>query len=92
MITGWMVDMALLSRTVVSLGRPFEDGELIGKTALPDDLHSRLPPATSTSSPKRGHTTPADQPLQDGAASVLELAGLSTWVGGQVGLIEIDGM
>ncbi|MET9673250.1 hypothetical protein ABZY68_09165 [Streptomyces sp. NPDC006482] len=24
--------MALLSRTVVSLGRPFEDGELIGKT------------------------------------------------------------
>ncbi|MGB8943051.1 MAG: hypothetical protein WCD21_22860 [Streptomyces sp.] len=27
-----MVDMALLSRTVVSLGRPFEDGELIGKT------------------------------------------------------------
>jgi hypothetical protein len=58
MITGWMVDMALLSRTVVSLGRPFEDGELTGKTAPPDDLHPRLPPATSTSTPKRGHTTP----------------------------------
>nr|BFD87072.1 hypothetical protein StreXyl84_64730 [Streptomyces sp. Xyl84] len=27
MITGWMVDMALLSRTVVSPGRPFEGGD-----------------------------------------------------------------
>lgn len=54
----------------MSLGRPFEDGELIGKSALPDDLHPGLPPTTRTSGPKRGHTTPADQPLQDGAASV----------------------
>jgi hypothetical protein len=53
-----MVDMALLSRTVVSLGRPFEDGELIGKTTPPDDLQHRLPPTTSTSTPKRGHATP----------------------------------
>ncbi|MET9520742.1 hypothetical protein, partial [Streptomyces sp. NPDC002994] len=50
--------MALLSRTVVSLGRPSEDGELIGKTALPNDLQHRPPPATSTSSPKRSHATP----------------------------------
>lgn len=49
--------MALLSRTVVSLGRPFEDGELIGKTAPPDDLHPRLPPTTSTSTPNRRHTS-----------------------------------
>src|SRR4051794_8063426 len=69
MITGWMVDMALLSRTVVSLGRRFEGGELIGKTTLPDDLQHRLPPTTSRSTPKRGHATPADQPLQDGGAS-----------------------
>jgi hypothetical protein len=53
-----MVDMALLSRTVVSLGRPFEDGELIGKTTSPDDLQHRLPPTTGTSTPKRGHATP----------------------------------
>ncbi|WP_405682123.1 hypothetical protein [Streptomyces sp. NBC_00057] len=53
-----MVDMALLSRTVVSLGRPFEDGEFIGKTTPPDDLQHRLPPTTSTSTPKRGHATP----------------------------------
>ncbi|MFI9042683.1 hypothetical protein, partial [Streptomyces sp. NPDC053726] len=50
--------MALLSRTVVSLGRPFEDGELIGKTTPPDDLQHRLPPTTSTSTPKPGHATP----------------------------------
>jgi hypothetical protein len=42
-----MVDMALLSRTVVSLGRPFADGEFIGKAALPDDLRLGLPPTTS---------------------------------------------
>ncbi|MGW4200353.1 hypothetical protein [Streptomyces sp. NPDC004726] len=42
----------------MSLGRPFEDGELIGKTTPPDDLHPRLPPTTSTSTPKRGHATP----------------------------------
>ncbi|MEU9065069.1 hypothetical protein AB0D13_41155 [Streptomyces sp. NPDC048430] len=62
--------MALLSRTVVSLGRPFEDGELIAKTTPPDDLHTRLLPTTSTSTPKRGHATPADQRLQDGAATM----------------------
>ncbi|WP_328753816.1 hypothetical protein OHA28_01615 [Streptomyces sp. NBC_00269] len=50
--------MALLSRTVVSLDRPFEDGELIGKTTPPDDLQHRLPPTTSTSTPRRGHATP----------------------------------
>ncbi|OIJ90397.1 hypothetical protein BIV24_17725 [Streptomyces colonosanans] len=50
--------MAPLSRTVVSLDRPFEDGELIGKTTPPDDLQHRLPPTTSTSTPKRGHATP----------------------------------
>jgi hypothetical protein len=53
-----MVDMALLSRTVVSLGRPFEDGELIGRITPPDDLHPRLPLTTSTSTPKQGHATP----------------------------------
>lgn len=31
-----MVDMAPLSRTVVSLDRPFEGGGLIGKLAPPD--------------------------------------------------------
>ncbi|WP_393100954.1 hypothetical protein [Streptomyces sp. LN325] len=53
-----MVDMALLSRTVVSLGRPFEDGELIGETTSPDDRQHRLPPTTSTNTAKRGHATP----------------------------------
>jgi hypothetical protein len=52
-----MVDMALLSRTVVSPGRPLEDGELIGETTPPDDRQHRLPPTISTSTPKRDHAT-----------------------------------
>lgn len=35
----------------MSLDRPFEDGELIGKTVLPDDLRPRLASATGTRSP-----------------------------------------
>ncbi|MFB7954379.1 hypothetical protein [Streptomyces sp. NPDC056045] len=50
--------MALLSRTVVSPGRPFEDGELIGGTTPPDDLQHGLPPTTSPSTLKRGNATP----------------------------------
>ncbi|MFG2478530.1 hypothetical protein [Streptomyces fagopyri] len=50
--------MALLSRTVVSPGRPFDGGELIGRTTPPDDLRHRLPPTTSASTPQRGHATP----------------------------------
>ncbi len=41
----------------MSLGRPFEDGELIGKPPRQTIHTPRLPPATSTSAPKRGHTT-----------------------------------
>ncbi|MFF4077975.1 hypothetical protein ACFYZN_01065 [Streptomyces sp. NPDC001777] len=48
-----MVDMALLSRTVVLLDRPFEDGELIGKTTPPDDLQHGLLPTNGPSTPKR---------------------------------------
>ncbi|MFC9616410.1 hypothetical protein [Streptomyces sp. NPDC056938] len=50
--------MALLSRTVVSLDRPFEGGELIGITTSPDDLQHRLPPTPSMSTLRRGHAKP----------------------------------
>ncbi|MDJ0347106.1 hypothetical protein QMK19_38575, partial [Streptomyces sp. H10-C2] len=52
---------------------------LIGKTTPPDDLHPRLPPTTSTSTPKRGHATPVDQPLQDGAATLLPCCPVALW-------------
>ncbi|MDI5964995.1 hypothetical protein [Streptantibioticus silvisoli] len=52
-----MVDMALLSRTIVSPGSPLEDGELIDGTTPPAIQQHGSPPKASTSTPERGHAT-----------------------------------
>ncbi|MEU1890091.1 hypothetical protein [Streptomyces pristinaespiralis] len=52
----------------MSLGEPFADGELIGKAALPDDLRPGLPPTTSASTPRTGHTSPLSCGSIDGGS------------------------
>jgi hypothetical protein len=56
-----MVDMALLSGTVASPGRPFEDGELIGRIAAQGSGRARL----------RGGGPSGIRPQQTGAVSGL---------------------
>lgn len=52
---------------------PGNAGREFAKPPLPDDLHPRLPPATSASTPDRATPAPVTSQLQDGGASLMPL-------------------
>ncbi|MBY8882550.1 hypothetical protein [Actinacidiphila acidipaludis] len=58
--------MALLSRTVVSPGRPFGGGELIGSTTAPDASVITV----ATTAPARVPADVVDEPGNTGAAEM----------------------